>query len=90
MIDGDQRLIERERQCFRVADSDQQAPANPGPWVTASASMDSYVFPPGQRLADHRNDGAQVLARGEFRDDAPVRLMSRDLRSDNIRDDLLA
>ena len=40
MIDGDQGLIERESQRLGISDSYQQRPAKPGPWVTASASMD--------------------------------------------------
>ena len=44
----------------------------------------------GQRLAHDRDDRAQMLARRQFRNDAAVRLVSRDLRDDDIRDQLLA
>ena len=40
VIHCDQGLVEREGQRLGISDSDQQRPASPGPWVTASASMD--------------------------------------------------
>ena len=43
-----------------------------------------------QSLAHYGHDGAQMLSRSEFRHNAAIRLVGRDLRGDDIRDQLLA
>ena len=40
MVDRNQRLVEREGEGFRVTNPTSSAPASPGPWVTAMASID--------------------------------------------------
>ena len=39
-----------------------------------------------QRRADYGNDIAQMFARGEFRNDTPIRRMDCDLRSHDARE----
>ena len=41
-------------------------------------------------LPHHRNNGPQVLARSQFRNDSAIRLMRGDLRGNHVRQDLLA
>ncbi len=91
MVDGDQRLVEGEGQRLGVADADQQCSGEAGA-LGDGDGVDGFVgvLGLGQRLAHHRHDGAQMLARSQFRDDSAVRLVSRDLRGHDIRDQLLA
>src|SRR5438874_11478322 len=43
VIHRDQRLFQREGQSLGIAHATSSAPASPGPWVTAIASMVWYV-----------------------------------------------
>ena len=87
MIDRDQRLVEREGQSLGIADADQQCSREAGA-LRDRDGVDGIVGVPGfgQRLADHRHDGAQMLARSQFGHNASIGLMGRDLRGDDIRD----
>ncbi len=91
VIDADERLVQRVGQRLGVAQADQQRSRKSGA-LGDGQSVDRFVGLAGilQRLANDGNDGAQMLARRQFRYDAAVRLMGGDLRIDDIRDHLLA
>ena len=91
MVDGDQRLVEGEGQSLGIADAHQQGSRKAGA-LRDCDSVDGVVsmLGLGQRLAHDRHDGAQMLPRRQFRYDAAIGLVSRDLRRDDVRDQLLA
>ena len=91
MIDRDQGLVESEGQSLSVSDSDQQRARQPRP-LGHRQRVDGLVSLPGigQSLADHRHNGFQMLPRSQLGDHAAVRLVGRDLREDDIRDDSLS
>src|SRR5664279_4369544 len=91
MIDGDQGLVERERQRLRVTDADKESTGQS--WTLRHRDgIDGLISVPrlGQSLPHHRDHGSQMLARRQFRNDASIGLMGSDLRSDNVRKNLLA
>ena len=91
VIDGDQGLVEGEGQRLGVSDSDQQRAGQPRS-LGHSQRVDGLVGLPGisQRFADHRHNRFQMLPRSQLRHDAAIRLVGRDLREDDIRDDFLS
>src|ERR1039458_47961 len=76
MIDGNQRLVEREGQRLGVADAHEQRSSKAGA-LSHRDSIDGFVgvLGLGQRLAHYGDDGAQVFPRSQFWDDAAIRLM---------------
>jgi hypothetical protein len=91
MVDGEQRFLQCEGQRFRKADTNEQGARQSRPLrdrdgIDGLISLSSL----GQRLSHHRNDRAQMLARGEFRNHPPIRLMSGNLRRDHVRKNLLS
>ena len=91
VIHGNQRLIESEREAFRIADAYQQSSRETGA-LRDRNSVDRVItaLSIAQRLPDHRHNSAQMLARGQFGHNSAVRLMSCNLGGDNVRDQLLA
>ena len=90
MVDGNQRLLERKSQCLGKADADKQSASQSWPLrdrdgIDGLISLSGF----GQSLPHHWNNGAQMLARSQLRNDSSIRLMSGDLRSHNIRQNLL-
>lgn len=90
MVHGDQRLFERERERFGIADADQQGSRQSGA-LGDGDGIDRFVsvlcF--GESLANHRYDRAEMLTGCQFRDNAAIGLMGGDLRRDNIGNQLL-
>ena len=91
VIYRDQRLVQREGQRLRVADADQQSSGESrtlgdGEGVDRMKGLAGI----GEGFANHRHDGPQMLARGQFRHHSAVRLMGGNLRKHHVRDDLLA
>ena len=85
MVDRNQRLIEREGQSLGIADSHQQGTGEAGTLGDGDRIDRSVrLFGLGQCLLNNGNNRPQVLARGKLRHNSPIRLMRRDLRSDNI------
>ena len=91
VIDGDQGLIEAEGEGFGVGDADQQCASEAGAfgdgngvevgegdWIAGRSASARHGF------ADDGNDVAEVLAGGEFRDDAAVVCVERHLRGDDV------
>jgi len=91
MIDRDQRLVERERQRFGIGDPDQQS-ARESRTLGYGDGIDRFVgtLRFRQSLAHHRNNRPQMLARSQLGHNSSIRLMSRDLRSHNVRNHLSA
>src|ERR1051325_9215091 len=91
VIHRNQRLIESERQTFRVADAYQQSSCETGTMRDRN-SVDRVIAALSivQSLPDHRHNSAQMLARGQFGHNASVGLMSCNLGGDNVGDQLLA
>ena len=91
VVDGDQRLVEGEGQRLGVADADQQSSGEAGT-LGYGDGIDGVVgvLGFGQSLTHDGHDGAQMLARSQFRHDAAVGLVSRDLRGHDVGDELLA
>ena len=91
MVDGDERLVEGEGQSFGVADADEECSGESGA-LGDGDGVDGIVgsIRFGERLADDGDDGAEMLARGQFRYDAAVGFVSGELRGDYVRDELLA
>ena len=90
MVDGNQRLVECERQRLGITDTHKQCAREPGP-LRHRDSVDRVVAVLGlsQRLPHDRHDRAQMLAGRQFRHHAAIGLVSRELRRHNIRDELL-
>ncbi len=91
MIDGNQRLVEGEGQSLGIADAHQQRSGEAGALGDCDG-VDGVVSLIGlsQRLPDDGNNRPQMLARCQLRHDAAVGLMRGDLRSHDVRDQLLA
>ena len=86
MVHGDQRFVEREGERLGIADADQQS-ARQSRTLRDRDGIDGLISLSGfgQCCAHHRNDRAQVLARGQFRNHSAIRLVRRDLRSHYVR-----
>ncbi len=84
MVDGDQRLAQGECQRLCVGNTHQQCARQAGALGHGDgiqiAELDAGFV---QRRADHRYDVAQVFARGEFRNHAPIGRMDGNLRGHN-------
>ena len=65
VIDGDERLIQRKRQCLGVADANQQG-TRQSRTLRDCQCIDGLIALSGvrQRLAHHGNDRTQMLPRG--------------------------
>ena len=65
VVDGNQRLVEREGQRLSVTDADEQGSGQAGA-LRDRDGVDRFVsvLGFGERLADDWDDGAQMLARG--------------------------
>ena len=87
VVDGDERLAQREGEGLGVADTDEQR------------AGEAWAFGDGDRIqlrhayagfaeggVDDRDDGAEVLAGGELRNDAAVGRVDGDLRGDDVRE----
>ena len=86
MVDGDERLPQGECQRFGVSDAYQQCPRQArtlgyGDGFEIGEADAGFV----QCGADHWNDVAQMLARGEFWDHTAVGSMDGNLRCHNAR-----
>ena len=84
VVDGDEREIVGEGESFGVGDADEQRSGEAG----AAGDGDGVEIGEGQvrfseRGADHGNDGAEMLAAGQLRNDAAVARVGGDLRRDN-------
>ena len=81
VVDGDQRQSRGECQGFAVGDTDQQSAGKSGAGGDGDrVQIGKRHASLGQRRPDHGNDGAQVLAAGQFGDDATVARVGCDLR----------
>ncbi len=86
MVDGDERKILREGQRLGIGDADEQRAGET--WAGGDsdgvkvAEADLRLL---NRCTHDRNDGAEMLATGEFRDDSAVARVSGDLRCDDGR-----
>ncbi len=81
MIDGDERLAEREGQRLGVGDSDQQCARQSGAFGDCDCVQIGEADPGFiQRRADHGNDIAQMFARSQFRNHTTIRRVNFDLR----------
>ena len=88
MVDGDERLAQGEGQRFGVGNPHQQCARQAwalghGDGIQIGEADAGFV----QRRANHRNDVAQMFARGEFRNHAAIGRMDGDLRGHNARED---
>ncbi len=90
MVHSDQRFFQREGQRFGKADAHQQG-AGQSRTLRDRDGIDGRISLSGlgQCCAHHRYDGAQVLARGQFRNHSAIRLVSGDLRGNHVRQNLL-
>src|SRR6202023_2527779 len=73
VVDGNQRLLQSKRQRLGVTDADQQGSGQP--WPLGNGNRVNRLVASTrirQRLANHWNDGAQMLARCQFRNYAAV------------------
>jgi len=91
MIDGDERLVECKGQSLGITDANQECAGESGTLGDGNG-INGLVGLVGlnQRLADDGYDGAQVLARSEFRNNSAIGLVGGDLREDDVGDDLFA
>ena len=88
MVDGDERLAEREGEGLGVADADEQRAGEAGAFgdgdgVEVCDDADAGFAEGG---VDDGDDGAEVLAGGELGDDAAVGGVDGDLRGDDVRE----
>ena len=86
MVHRDQRLLQGKSQRLGIADAHQQSPRQSRPLrdrdgIDRLISLSRFR----QSLPHHRNNRAQVLARGQFRNHSAIRLMSSDLRGNDVR-----
>ena len=91
MIDCDERFGDGVGERLGVTQADQQRSGEPGT-LGDRDGVDRLVRLAGvvERLAHDGNDGAQMLARSQFGYHSTVRLVSGELRIDDIGDQLLA
>ena len=91
MIDRNQRLVERKCQSLGETDADQQRARQAWP-LRNRKSIKGLVGLAriGQRLADDRHNGPQMLARSQFRHYSAIGRVGNDLREHDVRDNLLA
>ena len=85
VVDGDERLAESPGQGFGVADADEQGTGEAGAFGDGDrvhVRHGDVGFAEGG--IDDGDDGAEVLAGGEFGDDAAVRGVDGDLRGDDV------
>jgi poly(A) polymerase len=91
VIDGDERLAEGEGQGFGVGDADEQSAGEAGAFSDGNGvQVGELDAGAGDGFADDGDNVAQVLARGEFGDDAAVDRMHRHLRGDDVGERLRA
>jgi len=91
MVHGDQRFFESEGQGLRVTDADQQGSGQAGALGYGDGVHGIVgVFCVRKCLANHRHDGAQMLAGGQLGNHTAVGLVGRDLGGDHVGDELLA
>src|ERR1019366_2595870 len=87
VVDPDEGHTGGEAQAFGVGEPDQQRPDQPGSHGDGDGRK---VLQAGggakQGFANHRHDGAQVLARGQLRDHSAVLAVHRDLRGHHARE----
>ena len=90
MINSDERLLDGIGERLGVTQPNQQRPREPGP-LGHRNSIDRLVRPAClvERLAHHGNDGAQMLARGQFWHHPTVGAMGDELGINDIGDQLL-
>ncbi len=84
MVDGDERNVLRVGQSFGVGDADEQCSGEAG----AGGDGDGVEIGEGdvgllERGADDGNDGAEMLAAGQFGDDSAIAGVGGDLRGDD-------
>src|SRR5208282_2742613 len=86
MVHGDQWLLQPEGQRLGIADANQQS-ARQSRTLRDRNGIDGLISLSrfGQSLAHHRNNRAQVLARGQFRNHSAIRLVRGDLRGNDVR-----
>jgi putative nucleotidyltransferase with HDIG domain len=91
VIDGDQRLAERKRQCLCIADAYQQCTRKTGSFGDCNgvevAESDSSL---AQGRAHHRDNVAKVFARCQLRHNTAIGRVRGDLRSNHVRQSLRA
>ena len=85
MIHGDQRLTQGERKPLCVQDADEQRPGESGAFCDRDRvyrrQRDARLC---DGLTDHRNNTAQMFARGKLGDDSAISRVQGNLRSDDI------
>jgi len=91
MVDRDQRLVGSEGQRLGIAESYQERSGQSrslgdGDSVDGVVALSSIL----QRRPYDRHNGSQVLARSQFRHNAPIGLVSGNLRVHHVGDELLA
>ena len=90
VVDGDQRLVEAEGEGFGVGDADEQCAGEAGAFGDGDGVEvgEGDGWPAarwrGHGFADDGDDVAEVLAGGEFGDDAAVVGVERHLRGDDV------
>ena len=86
-LDVYKRQVQGECQRLRVGNTDQQCTRQAGTLGNGDGIEIGEVDPGfGQRSADDRNDIAQMLAGGEFRNHAAIRRVGCDLRGHDTRE----
>ena len=91
MVYGDQRLAQSERQRLGVQDADQQCSGQA--WALSYRYRIEILEGDtglGHSGAHHRDQVAEMFARGEFGDDAAISRMQFDLAGNHVGQDLLA
>src|SRR5580658_6992666 len=84
MVNGDQRKIGGKGERFCISDPNEQGSGQS--WAAGNSDgveVGEGDAGLGKRSADDRNDGAQMLARGQLGDDSAVAGMGGDLRSND-------
>ena len=91
MVDGDERLVSGESEGLGVAQADQQS-ARESRALCDGDCVDGFVGLAGifESLANHRHDGAEMLARSELGDNSSEGLMGGDLRVNDVGDEFFA
>ena len=91
VVHADKRLVEAEREGFRVGDADEQRASETGTlgygygvevgegdWMSRGSGGAGHGF------ANHGNNVAEMFARGELRDDPAIVGMKGHLRGDDV------
>ncbi len=92
VVDGDEGLVEAEGEGFGVGDADEEGAGEAGAVGDGDGVEVAAVGDAGSAHggADDGDDVAEVLAGGEFGDDAAVVGVDGDLRGDDVREDFAA